>query len=184
MKTWISAALAAGVVLSAASPALAGFGVRVGTGTSFFVSDEDYATEPEVTPFALGVAYTLDLALLAIEIDALWWRNTTTLGSDTAVDDHLSIPVIAKFSFPLIPALLSLNAGLGLEPRFLLAEPKDAEGYNTYVMYLPVVVGADFDLQVVQAGVEVRYEHQLTETYDKQGDDRLHQLMFFGGVFF
>lgn len=48
MKTWISAALAAGVVLSAASPALAlgRFGVRVGTGTSFFVSDEVPPSSP------------------------------------------------------------------------------------------------------------------------------------------
>lgn len=186
MKTWISAALAGGIVLTAAAPALAlgRFGVRVGTGTSFFVSDDDYPTEPEVAPFAIGAAYVLDLALIAVEIDALWWRNTTTLGDYTAVDDHLAIPIIGKLSLPVIPALLSLNVGLGLEPRFLLAGPKDADNYNDYVMYLPVVAGADFDLQVIQAGVEIRYEHQLTETYDGQGDDRLHQLMFFGGVFF
>lgn len=186
MKTWITAALAAGTLLSTTAPALAfgRFGVRIGTGTSFFVSDEDPQFEPEVAPFALGAAYLIDLALLSIEIDALWWRNTTTLGDYTAVDDHLAIPILGKISLPVIPALLSLNLGLGLEPRFLLASPKDARGYNDYVMYLPVVAGADFDLQILKAGLELRYEHQLTETYDGQGDDRLHQLMIFGGVFF
>lgn len=190
MKRLMTSLIAFGLVVGAASPALAfgSLGVRIGTGTSFVDADETSGAEPEVMPFAVGPALLIGLPFVALEIDALYWRNTTTIKSNgvevNATDDHLAVPIIGKVSLPIPLPIISFEIGAGLEPRFLLAEPKNAEGYNSYVMYLPIVAGAHFDLSVIEAGLELRYEHQLTETYENQGDDRVHQLMVFGGVFF
>ncbi len=190
MKRLMTSLIALGLVVGAASPALAfgSLGVRIGTGTSFVDANETAGAEPEVSPFAVGPALLIGLPFVALEIDALYWRNTTTIKSGgvevNATDDHLAVPIIGKVSLPIPLPIVSFELGAGIEPRFLLAEPKNAEGYNSYVMYLPIVAGAHFDLSVLEAGLELRYEHQLTETYENQGDDRVHQLMVFGGVFF
>ena len=178
--------LVLGTALAAAGPALAGgrFGLKIGTGTSFY-QDEDPkfpGDAPNVLPFAIGAAYVYDLVLLAIEVDALYWRNSFESGD--ATDDSLVVPVIAKVSLPVIPLLLGIDLGVGLEPRFhLSSDPEPATDPNAMVLYLPVVVGANLDLKVIGVGLEMRYEHQLTEAVDGE-DDRLHQLMFFGGVLF
>lgn len=189
MKSRILASALAVGLLATAAPAMAdgSFGVKIGTGVSFY-QDEDPtlpsgADDPEIMPFALGIAYVYDLVLLAIEVDALWWRNSADFGGSDATEDRLAIPVIAKITLPLVPTLLGLDLGLGLEPRFHLASDPENDDAAAMVMYLPVVVGANLSLAGLGVGLEARYEHQLTESTEDQ-DDRVHQLMFFGGVMF
>ena len=91
-------ALILGSTLCVAGPAFAGgrFGLKIGTGTSFY-QDEDPkfpGDAPEVLPFAIGAAYVYDLTVLALEIDALWWRNS--ISDADATEDRLAV------SFPSV----------------------------------------------------------------------------------
>jgi hypothetical protein len=178
---------AAAVLFTAGSASALGlrFGARVGGGTGSY--DGDGSGDPDISAFAVGAAARLDLVLLAVEVDLLWRKNTwETAGVDTEIQ-RLAIPVIARLGFPLVPGLLTAEIGAGLEPRFLLSAEFGgvdvSKNLNDQVLYLPLVAGLDLDLKVIGAGIEVRYERQLTN----EGDDpdfKIHQLMFFGGVFF
>ncbi len=60
-----------------ATSAHAGFGVRLGAGTGFLQTDNDY--EPDsISAWTVGAAYKLDLTVLELEIDALWKSTTVT----------------------------------------------------------------------------------------------------------
>ncbi|MCA9541087.1 MAG: hypothetical protein KC620_19440 [Myxococcales bacterium] len=176
------------LVLTSAGQAFAvgQFGIRVGTGTSFYDTDADIEKEPDVFPFCIGAAYLLDLALVEVEVDALFWRNAADYSGFEITEDRLAVPVIGKVGLPLVPGLLSASLGAGIEPRFHLAtdpEPANTDDIETTVFYVPIVLGANLDLQVTTVGVELRYEHQLTDSV-KDDDTRVHHLMFMAGVFF
>ncbi len=173
-----------------ATSAHAGFGVRLGAGTGFLQTDNDY--EPDsISAWTVGAAYKLDLTVLELEIDALWKSTTVTGETNEATSNYFTIPVIASISLPLVPGFFSLSFGAGLEPQFFVSsdpelekEAEDAQA--SMVLALPVQVGATIDLQIIAVGIDVRYEHQLTETVTEgpAQDDRLHRLMFMGGAFF
>ena len=171
--------------------AFGSFGVRVGTGLSFVELENDLPSgvdEPEVSPFALGVSYQINLPMVEIEANALWWRNASTVGSAEIQSSYIALPVIARASIPLVPALLSLNVGGGLEPRFHLTTSSDDvdvddSDIKSMVMYLPISIGGTINLQLVSLGLDIRYERQLTD-HSELGSDRIHQLMFFGGANF
>lgn len=182
------AGLAAAAVFFAAGPASAlglRLGARIGGGSGSI--DDDLPGDPDVSAFAVGAAARLDLVLLAVEVDLLWRKNTwESSGVDTEIQ-RIAIPVIARLGFPLVPGLLTAEIGAGLEPRFLLSAEFGgtdiSKNVNDQVLYLPLVAGLDLDLKVIGAGVEVRYERQLSNEGDNP-DFKVHQLMFFGGVFF
>jgi hypothetical protein len=179
----IAAILGAGLLLASAPAfAMGQFGARFGFGLGFH---NDEAGDPDSsTAFAAGLAYTLDLAVLDLEIDALYWGNSTT--KPDADSAYLAVPVIAKFGIPVVPFL---TLGAGLNPRFLLSAEQGgndvADKFATMVLYLPILVGVTIPLGIVDLGVEARYELQLTAA-DKDGesDARVHQLVFMGGVDF
>ncbi|MBU0554302.1 hypothetical protein KKF91_02720 [Myxococcota bacterium] len=184
---------------ASSASALGKFGVRLGTGTSFIDYENepaDGAPEPDITPLAVGLAWRFDLAVVGVEIDGLWWQNTSSmemLGKTyEATETRLALPIIGRVNFPLIPVVLDLNVGAGLEPRFLLsAEDQDgkdtSDDLESMVIYMPIAVGATISAGPLALQAELRYERQITEyVKDKEGvsKNKIHQLMFFAGAFF
>ena len=187
LKRYLSAIVLCGVLLGSSSAfALGTFGVRLGTGLSFY--DGDLSPEPEMAPFAIGASWLLDLSVVELEIDALYWRDTTTFDVAGAADittNYIATPAIARVSFGLIPKLFSISVGGGLEPRFLLsADPTEAEdNLKSTVMYMPISMIGKLNLAVITIGVEVRYEYQLTDRAENSSD-KFNQLVFMGGIDF
>jgi len=170
--------------------AWAGLGIRIGTGITMVddQSNDPGLGEPEVTPFAVGLSYQLSLMVVDVEANALYWQNSTKIGPIDAESTYLALPLIARASIPIVPALVSLKVGGGLEPRFHLGsevagEEVDADNVESMVMYMPIVVGAQFDLQLLSFGLDIRYEYQLTD-HSSLDESRFNQLMFFGGANF
>jgi hypothetical protein len=171
----------AGLLASTSALALGQFGVRVGTGASF--PDGEGADDVDAAvPFAIGAAFRFDLAMLALEADALYWRNSYEAGEEDVSENRLALPVTARLDISPVP-VLGLEIGAGVEPRFLHDGDDLGGEQKSTVWYLPVVLGATIDLQVLTLNGELRYERQLTDTVDGS-DFRNHQLMFFAGAFF
>ncbi len=193
------ALVVAALVLGAATPAMAlgtKFGVRAAYGLGF--PDPDKGVD-SASAFQAGLAAQLDLAILAIEVDALWARQTTTfdlMGSSVdATADRVAFPVLVRGGFPLIPAFLSLDFGGGLEPRFAIGASVDgkdkgptgkeyADSMKSMTLYLPIFIGATLDLKLITANLDIRYERQLTASSEDDDDARFHELLFMAGVLF
>ena len=198
MMTKSAAILAGAMVVAAASPAAAlglKYGVRAGYGMG--MPDPDKGVD-SASVLDVGGALMLDLAILGLEVDLLYNRQTTTFKGDLdAVQSNIAIPVLARGSFPLIPAFLSLDFGGGLEPRFPIGATFDgedkvagvklADSLESMYLYLPIFVGATLDLKILTANLDIRYERQLTAHIKKdKGDEdaRFHELVFMAGVLF
>ncbi len=185
------------------------YGVRAGAGLAFVNEDAGRLGGPDTTPddlvslsapFAVGLGINLDLALLDIEVDALYWHHAYSydfpapFGSQDGTEGRLALPVLVRVGIPLVP-LLSLGAGL--EPRFLISADSDIplgkgkeyeDTFEAMVLYLPILLGVDLDLSVIELRVEARFELQLTNHLSSDvknpDDQRIHEGMLFAGVFF
>lgn len=181
MRRWTVGTMVVAAAMSVTGPAFAlgQLGVRLGMGAE---SGAGPGAEAGV-PTAAGAAWKADLTLVGLEVDALY-RRTTYETDPGATEAHLGLPVTARVDVPLVPALLGLEFGAGVEPRFRLSGRNPEQGdAEDVVWYVPFVFGATLDLQVISANTEVRYERQVTDAIS--GDDaRNHQLMFFVGAFF
>jgi hypothetical protein len=77
-----------------------------------------------------------------------------------------------------------LQFGAGLEMRYNFDTeplPGGTAQQEAMVYYVPVVIGADIDVQLARATAEIRYEHQLTDGVKGDGS-RVHQLLFLVGA--
>ncbi|MEZ4475373.1 MAG: outer membrane beta-barrel protein [bacterium] len=162
-----------------------GYGVRLGVGPGF---GDKALSDVNINTFSVGGALKFDLALLGIEANLLYTQVTSDFSGTDAVSTDLDLPVIAQVGFPLIPVLLDLKLGVGLQPRFHLGatfDGKDVENDQTedMVMYLPIQVGASLGLGVASVGLDIRYLYQLTDAV-KDDDTRVNHLLFMAGVFF
>ena len=186
LKRYLSAIVLCGVLLGSSSAfALGTFGVRLGTGLSFY--DGDLSPEPEMAPFAIGASWLLDLSVVELEIDALTGATQPLLTLRVRL---ISRPITSQRR--RLPAYLWIDpkvvqhpVGGGLEPRFLLsADPTEAEdNLKSTVMYMPISMIGKLNLAVITIGVEVRYEYQLTDRAENSSD-KFNQLVFMGGIDF
>lgn len=211
MMTKSAAILTGAMVLAAASPAAAlglKYGVRAGYGIG--MPDPDKGVD-SASVIDVGGAVLLDLAILGLEADLLYNRQTTTTKADKTlgiksadgVVGNLAIPVLARGSFPLVPMFLSIDFGGGLEPRFPIhasfdgkskcaaptatdpAATKDCtDNLKSMPLYLPIFIGATLDLKIITANLDIRYERQLTASKESDEDARFHELVFMAGVLF
>lgn len=187
---------AALLALFAAGDALAlgpSFGLRVATGSGFD-RDDKLGQDAAIFPFAIGPAVKFTTPVLELELNALYWSTTVEPKTGPEqVDTELAVPLIARLTLPVVPLLLDLGLGLGLEPRFHLGTTIDGKDIDDVlgdaaperqmVMYLPISVAGNLNLGVAKLNLEIRYEYQLTERFEDD-ESKIDYLTFFGGFFF
>jgi hypothetical protein len=188
-----AAFLAGAMVVAAASPAAAlglNYGVRAGYGIG--MPDPDDGVD-SASVIDAGLAVMLDLAILGLEVDLLYNRQTTKFkGGGEANVGNIAIPILARGSFPVIPMFLSLDFGGGLEPRFPISAEADIGGktvdfkddMESMPLYLPIFIGTTLDIKLVKLNLDIRYERQLTASSKTNEDARFHELVFMAGGFF
>ena len=166
--------------------ALGSFGVRVGGGFGM-PNDDAGGDDVSISNFAIGAGWKMALPLITLEVDALYHRSSASLdfaGSKDITLNSLALPVLARTGIPLVPLL---SVGAGLEPRFPLStDPEEfKDGAAGMTLFLPILLGANFELGGISAGVDIRYIIQLQAAdEDRKSDGRVNELMFFGGAFF
>jgi hypothetical protein len=162
------------------------YGLRIASGSGFD-RDDKLGQDTSIFPFAIGPAIKFKAPVLQLEVNALYWQTTIENDIAETVDTELAIPIIARLSLPIVPLVLDLQLGAGIEPRIHLGTTVDGSDFDgpdrETVMYLPVSVAGDVNLGVATLNLEIRYEHQLTERV-KGDEQRIDYLTFFGGVFF
>ena len=189
-----AAFLAAAMVVGAASPAVAlglNYGVRLGYGVG--MPDPDKGVD-SASVMDVGGAILLDLAIIGIEADLLYNRQTATTKAGDGVQSNIAIPVLVRGSLPIIPLFLSLDFGGGLEPRFPIGTTFDgedkvggvklADDRESMPIYLPLFIGGTLDLKLLKVNMDIRYERQITASSKADGDARFHELVFMAGALF
>lgn len=186
----LATVLAFAFTIGLSSPAwsLGSFGAKAGTGLSIQILENDPGGDyeaPNITPSVFGLSWTMGLLVAELEVDVLYMRTTASGGTPSVpktTSNSLAFPAIAKVQLPIVPLLVGLQFGAGLELRYNL-DDDDEDGIETekVVTYLPVMIGADFDIQLARATAEIRYEHQLSDSVKGSGD-RLHQILFLLGA--
>ena len=142
-------------------------GAKVGMGKTLYSTDNDMLQKSlddlENKVLALGVAARIQVAVIQLEANALYWGETI---DGKATYDALSLPLIARFDFAPVP-LLKLAAGTGLEFRFPLSatDTSGEDSLKTFQKntYVPLSLSADLSIPVIgiTAGVEARYGYEL-----------------------
>lgn len=191
MRTRSLGILALLTVLFSAAPAMAlgTFGAKLGVGLSNSydgLPDGASIDEDQPSTFIIGAAWKMDVAMIRVEANALYWSDTNDAGAKDTKVNSMALPVLAKFDISPLP-ILKLSFGAGLEPRYLLSTTGiDESDLETMVMYMPIAIEGAINLQVISIGLELRYERQLTSSYKASGleDVRNHQIVALGGIFF
>ncbi len=195
-----TAFLVAALAMCAASPAMAlglKYGARLGYGMG--MPDPSKGVD-SASVMDVGLGVQLDLAIVGIEVDALYNRQTITPkgGGGDSVTGNIALPILGRFSLPVIPLLLSLDFGAGLEPRFPISATVDGkdkptgipgakaykEGLTAMPLYLPILIGATLDLHFITANLDLRYERDLTQLNKKGSAVKNHEFVAMAGVFF
>ena len=169
MKMSVLRSLTLGLLLAICLPSSAsalglGFGAKVGAGSAT-VNDVDQ----ELTTAMLVANF--DLAVVAIEGN-LGWHRSATKDADDTFRDEMSAIALAKVGMPIVPAVLSLDFGAGLDQRFHLStqvggeEISDVSGGRTL---LPLSLQLTGSVLLARLYAEVRYNHELTSTIKVNG---------------
>ena len=166
---------------SSASALGLGFGAKGGVGSAT-VNDVDQ----ELTTAMLVANF--DLVVVAIEGN-LGWHRSAVKNADDTYRDEVSAIALAKLGMPIVPAVLSLDFGAGLDQRFHLStqaggeEISDASGNRTL---LPLSVQLTGSVLLARLYAEMRYNHELTNTVKVNGASApaQNELLFLLGATF
>ena len=169
-------------MLPASASALGlGFGAKVGTGSA-----EDNGNDVDLdTVMLVG---NFDLVVVAIEGN-IGWHRAALADDDSSYTDELSLVGLAKVGMPLIPAVLSLDFGTGLDQRMVLgaqsagAAVDDTSGSRTL---LPISLQLTGSVLLARLYAEMRYNYELSSSRKKGGDevDTDNELVFLLGATF
>ncbi|MGC6419043.1 MAG: hypothetical protein ACON3Z_18095 [Bradymonadia bacterium] len=191
MRNRIIATIALVTMLAGSASALpfVDMGIKLGYGNlspSHDDSDVQKALdEVDVGLFAAGVAARIQVLMVQVEANALYWSESY---DSEASYSALSLPIIARLDFAPIP-LLKLAAGTGLEFQFPLAAKgpsgDDAMDQLQSSTYLPLSASADLTLPALGTiGLEARYGYELSSRLkDDQGVSN-NYFMFMGTFLF
>ena len=159
-----------------------GFGAKAGYGSgSQKNNDQDLTTFMAVGNF--------DLVLFAVEGNLGWLRGQSQ-EDDKSFVDELSAVVLAKLGIPLVPALLSVDFGAGLDQRLVLGAEvagQDAKlsGRRTLIPLSLQVTGS---VLLARLYGEIRYNYELSNTLEADGEevdaDPRNELLFLVGATF
>lgn len=165
-----------------------GYGLKVGYGPTFYPDDE-------VNPIDDGSAWTVaavldvELPVVGLEANLMWTRCNISDRLDDMYYDYLGIVALAKVGLSLIPAVLDLDFGVGLDYRFLVNVEGMPDGDGTILM-LPIALQLVGDLRTFKLHGEIRFNYGLKRSieYDWAADmadsENIHELLFLAGVTF
>jgi hypothetical protein len=181
--TFIRAACLSLLVLTAAAiPTSAfalglGYGAKIGFGSGQSTNDD----APDTSLTAGLLVLNLDLMAVAIEGNLGFHRMTVDDANDT-YNDELSVVAIVKTGIPIIPAVLSLDFGAGIDQRILIGSTSggtEADSVSGSRTLVPVSVQASGTVLLARLYGEIRYNHEIASSFEVDGtkvesDDKLH----------
>ena len=187
-----SACLSLLVLTAAAIPTSAfalglGYGAKIGFGSGQSTADND----PDISLNAGLLVLNLDLMAVSIEGNLGFHRMTVDDADDT-YNDELSVVAIVKTGIPIIPAVLSLDFGAGLDQRILLGSTlngTELDGASGSRTLIPISVQASGSVLLARLYGEIRYNYEIASSFEVDGtevesDDKLHELLFLVGATF
>lgn len=164
-----------------------GYGAKIGFGSGQSTNDDFYDTSLTAGLLVLN----LDLMAVAIEGN-LGFHRMTVDDLDDTYNDELSVVAIVKTGIPIIPAVLSLDFGAGLDQRILLGSTlngTELDGASGSRTLIPISVQASGTVLLARLYGEIRYNYEIASEFEVDGtevesDDKLHELLFLVGATF
>ena len=180
----ISLSLLLAICLPSSASALGlGFGAKVGTGSA----EVDNVDQKLTT--AMLVA-NFDLVVVAIEGN-LGWHRSAFKDADDSYRDEMSAIAIAKMGMPIVPAVLSIDFGAGLDQRFLLGSQVggvEVSGISGSRTLLPLSLQLSGSVLLARLYAEMRYNYELSNSFEMDGAsvdaDPQNELLFLLGATF
>ena len=163
------------------------FGIKLGAGTGD-------STAENAGDVSLGAGYlvgNMDLMAIAIEGN-IGLVTASDADADDTYTDELSLVALFKTGIPLIPAVLSIDFGAGIDQRFLMRmsvlgnEVDDVSGSRTLI---PLSVQVSGSVLLARVYGEIRYNREIASSLEIGGeevdlDGELHELLFMVGATF
>lgn len=163
-----------------------GFGAKLGLGNG--LPEDDDAGDISIT--AGYLVANIDLMAVAVEGNIGLIRGTSDDLDDT-YSDELSVVALVKTGIPIIPAVLSLDFGAGIDQRILMGttvgdkELDDVSGNRTLI---PLSIQASGTVLLARVYGEVRYNHEIAGSYEIDGVEadtkKVNELLFLVGATF
>ena len=159
-----------------------GVGAKLGVGSA--TQDE---VDSDLSAFML--VGNFDLVLLAVEGN-LGWIRTQLSDDDKSFTDEMSATVLAKFGMPVIPGLVSVDLGAGLDQRFVLGA--EAAGEDTKLSgrrtLIPLSLQVSGSVLLARLYGEMRYNYELSNDLEVDGNgvdaEARNELLFLVGATF
>jgi hypothetical protein len=168
------------------------FGAKIGQ--ELFNSHAKGAPDGDAPSTFLAMG-ELDLSIVSLELN-LGSHSSLVQPSSAKlklVNQEFTIAAIVRLSLPLIPKLLSLDIGGGLDQRVLMsqsnfateAEIKDISGKRTM---LPISAQITVNVSVVKFYLESRFNLELSNSFESSRQskelDANHEYWILGGIAF
>ena len=163
-----------------------GFGAKLGLGNG--LPEDDDAGDISIT--AGYLVANLNLMAVAVEGNIGLIRGASDDLDDT-YSDELSVVALVKTGIPIIPAVLSLDFGAGIDQRILMGttvgdkELDDVSGNRTLI---PLSIQASGTVLLARVYGEVRYNHEIAGSYEIDGVEadtkKVNELLFLVGATF
>ena len=158
-----------------------GFGAKAGYGSAS-ANDVDHDLS------ALLLVANLELVAVAIEGN-LGWHRTTNSDFDDTYRDEMSVVALAKFGLPIVPAILSLDFGAGLDQRFHLGTQvlgSDVDNVSGTRTFVPISAQLTGSVLLAKLYGEVRYNYEVANSIEVDGasQDYGNELLFLLGATF
>ena len=163
-----------------------GFGAKLGLGNG--LPEDDDAGDISIT--AGYLVANLNLMAVAVEGNIGLIRGASDDLDDT-YSDELSVVALVKTGIPIIPAVLSLDFGAGIDQRILMGttvgdkQLDDVSGNRTLI---PLSIQASGTVLLARVYGEVRYNHEIAGSYEIDGVEadtkKVNELLFLVGATF
>ena len=182
-------ALILSLLLAGPSSAFAlglGFGAKLGLGNG--LPEDDDAGDISLTAGYLVANF--DLMAVAVEGNIGLVRGTNDDFDDT-YGDELSVVALVKTGIPIIPAVLSLDFGAGIDQRILMGSTvggKDLDDVSGNRTLIPLSIQASGTVLLARVYGEVRYNYEIAGSFEVDGEEadakKVNELLFMVGATF
>ena len=110
---------------------------------------------------------------------------------DDTYGDELSVVALVKTGIPIIPAVLSLDFGAGIDQRILMGSTvggKDLDDVSGNRTLIPLSIQASGTVLLARVYGEVRYNYEIAGSFEVDGEEadakKVNELLFMVGATF